>query len=467
MGTISGAHVAPFLFWSLAMFSMRRSLVLVLLAALVPFPALAATRVTHKQVQAIKVEKVSGCSLQSIALTADGNIAALVAPDRYSGIGGDRAGAKPAYEIRIYDDTGKLLKEWPLDFSGQSLAAAKDGSLYVGGQGRVAKFDADGRLLTSVDLPHLAALLADKNALRNLAEELAEQQKEAIKESLQAYTDQIKSLEERIEKIEAKPEKERTAADKRRLSAYEQQLKVYKQISEVEEREVNVDSVMESLLARARIVNSISVTEKDVFVVTGEKKGYGYSVWRMDHHLGNQVNVLSGLSGCCGQMDVKASGDSLFVAENTKHRVGQYDRDGKPVKSFGKRSDDCFGGCCNPMNLCIGPQGNIFTAESEGIIRQFSPSGEAIGPVGKVELTGGCKNVAVAVSNDGEKVYFCDLPGSRIIVMGRVTDEKEAERLGRQFEPKPATSGLGGLLRIFAPRTSDDSDDAEDKPTDK
>ncbi|HLJ10552.1 MAG TPA: hypothetical protein VKU82_05150 [Planctomycetaceae bacterium] len=85
------------------------------------------------------------------------------------------------------------------------------------------------------------------------------------------------------------------------------------------------------------------------------------------------------------------------------------------------------------MNLCIGPEGQIFTAESEGIIRRFSASGEAMGMVGKVTLSGGCKNVAVAVSPDGENVYFCDLPGSRIIVLGRITDEEEAEALTKKL----------------------------------
>ena len=31
----------------------------------------------------------------------------------------------------------------------------------------------------------------------------------------------------------------------------------------------------------------------------------------------------------------------------------------------------------------------------------------------QVKLTGGCKNVAIAVSADGNKLYFCDQPGSK------------------------------------------------------
>jgi hypothetical protein len=93
------------------------------------------------------------------------------------------------------------------------------------------------------------------------------------------------------------------------------------------------------------------------------------------------------------------------------------------IGGYGSRATandpECFGGCCNPMNLRAGKDGDVYTAESEGIIRRFGPKGEFLGVVGQVSLTGGCKNVAVGASPDGSKVYFCDQPGSRIIVMSK------------------------------------------------
>src|SRR5258708_13452677 len=89
------------------------------------------------------------------------------------------------------------------------------------------------------------------------------------------------------------------------------------------------------------------------------------------------------------------------------------------------------------MNVCFGPEGKILTAESEGIIRRFSPAGEYLGLVGRVNLTGGCKNVSLSATADGERGYFCDLPGSRIIVMGPVTDAAEAEALAVPPKPPP------------------------------
>ena len=133
--------------------------------------------------------------------------------------------------------------------------------------------------------------------------------------------------------------------------------------------------------------------------------------------------TMKGLSGCCGQMDVQCCDGNLVVAENTKHRVAVYDRDGKLVRAFGRNDregkGDGFGSCCNPMNTRPVANGEIYTAESEGFIKRFDKTGKFLGLVAEAKLTGGCKNVAVAASKDGTRVYFCDLPGSRILYLAK------------------------------------------------
>ena len=45
---------------------------------------------------------------------------------------------------------------------------------------------------------------------------------------------------------------------------------------------------------------------------------------------------------------------AVHVAENSRHRIVRYDRDGKVLAQWGKRSRQDvkgFGACCNPMNL--------------------------------------------------------------------------------------------------------------------
>jgi hypothetical protein len=79
------------------------------------------------------------------------------------------------------------------------------------------------------------------------------------------------------------------------------------------------------------------------------------------------------------------------------------------------------------MNCRITASGDVYTAESEGVIKKFNSKGEFVALIGTAKLTGGCKNVAVAASPDGDTVYFCDLPGSQIIILKKSTAPVAAE----------------------------------------
>ena len=390
----------------------------ILLTALAS-PALAAetSGTTHKQAAAIPVKGPTGTSLQTLCLNADGQILALVAPPRGYG----NAVKNVTSEVQVLTGEGKKVTSWKVNFHGQSINCGPDGTVYVAGDGRVAKFDKDGKPLAELELPHIAALLKDKDGMRKQAEEQIKSQKESFQRTVKQFT-------ERKEKLEAKQEADLTDQEKRQLKQYEQILKSYEQTTKYYES-LNVDTVLAQTTGRLRVINSIAATGKDVFIVCGEGKGYGYAVWRMNHEFKDAKQIMSGLSGCCGQMDVQVSGGDLLVAENTQHRFGRYDRDGKQIGTGGKRGKEtepgCFGGCCNPMNLRSGPDGDVFTAESEGIVKRFSAKGEFLGNVGHVALTGGCKNVSVAVSPTADRVYFCDLPGSRVIVLALQTPDKK------------------------------------------
>ena len=123
--------------------------------------------------------------------------------------------------------------------------------------------------------------------------------------------------------------------------------------------------------------SSISATDDNVYLATHSATGYGFSVWKTDADFENGQAIISDLSGCCGQMDVKVNGDALFVAENSRHRVCHYDTSGKLVGSWGTASRtgiEGFGSCCNPMNVAFGPGGVIYTAEDDtGRIKRYTP----------------------------------------------------------------------------------------------
>jgi hypothetical protein len=260
--------------------------------------------------------------------------------------------------------------------------------------------------------------------MRKEAEAELKQQKESFKRTVDSYKKRVEDLK----KIDAE---KRTALQKRQLQQYESILNSFAQTEKFYASRT-VDSIIEGKVSRLKIINGIALSEKDIFIACGEAKGYGYAVWRMDHEFKNAKRVLTGLGGCCGQMDVQCctTGD-LLVAENTRHQFARYNRDGKRIGSWGKRGNDkdieCFGGCCNPMNVRATRSDEVYTAESEGLIKRFSGKGEFLGVVGYAPLTGGCKNVAVAVSPDGSRVYFADQPGSRIIVLAKKAEAKASE----------------------------------------
>ena len=371
-------------------------------------------RATHEFKKAVPVKTSDGNGVQTFCLDAQGRIIALAAPPRYfSG-----PSQKTHSEVHVLTNDGEPVTQWNVDFVGQSINAGPDGTIYVAGDAKIARFGPDGKLIKEVELPHIAELLKNTKEIRKQAERQLESTK-------RTYDLILKQYRERVKTLEAKPESELTRQDKFNLNQSRRVLKQFERQREQQFSDLNVDAVVKSTTSRLRIINSVAVSKRDVFIVCGESSGYGFALWRMDHDFQNAKEVMHGIRGCCGQMDVQVDGEGLLVAENCEHAFARYDRDGKKLGQWGKvtRGDDvkCFGGCCNPMNLRCGPKGDIFTAESEGLIKRFSPQGEFVALVGKRPLSGGCKNVAVAASPDGKYVYFCDQPGSQIIIMEQKT----------------------------------------------
>lgn len=371
---------------------------------------------THEQTSDIKLQSTDGkMRLQTMSVDAKGRILGLVAPPKTFGAPVKNATS----EVHVVNPDGKTVGVWTVKFHANSLNAGSDGTVYVAGDGRVAKFSPDGKDLGVVELPHIKELLADKDGLRKQAEDQLKRQKEL-------YANALKAMLERKKAIEDKKEADRTDLEKRQLQQYESTIKVYDQIIKDNDNQ-KLDTVIDQLTGRMRTINGVAISDKDIFIACGDTKGFGYAMWRMTHDFKEPKLVLAGIGGCCGQMDIQVSGTDLLVAENTKHRFARYTRDGKEIGGYGKRGTgndpECFGGCCNPMNVRAGKNGDVFTAESEGIVKHFGPKGDFLGNVAQVSLSGGCKNVAVGASLDGSKVYLCDQPGSRIIVMTKKSNK--------------------------------------------
>lgn len=160
----------------------------------------------------------------------------------------------------------------------------------------------------------------------------------------------------------------------------------------------------------------------------------GFTVYRFNSKLGGCKEIVKGLRGCCGQQDITSDGKSLYVAECARHRVVKYDRNGKMISSFGKRDRtrvQGFGGCCEPKNLCFGPDGDLYTASSANArVKRYTSDGKFVGVVGSPKSTRGCLRVTIAISKDGSRIYFLDSGKNVIHVMARKATAKSAKTAG-------------------------------------
>src|SRR5262249_26780922 len=93
---------------------------------------------THDRVGEIEVLGTDGKTrLQTFCTDADGHILALVAPERSYG-----APLKDSFgEVHIISSSGKTIDTWKVKFHANSINIGPDGTVYVAGDGRVAKFD--------------------------------------------------------------------------------------------------------------------------------------------------------------------------------------------------------------------------------------------------------------------------------------------------------------------------------------
>ena len=178
-----------------------------------------------------------------------------------------------------------------------------------------------------------------------------------------------------------------------------------------------------SLEKRRADVTGVAVTEQDVFMAVGSPSDFTYRVYRLDHALESPKLVVEKLRGCCGQMDIQSHAGNLWIPHNARHAVEARDRDGKQLTKFGKagkvKASD-FGGCCEPKNLRILPNGDILAAESgpPTCIKRFSADGKFIEVLAVTKEDGDCVRVTVEVSPDGKQYYMLNTKRDAILVFG-------------------------------------------------
>ncbi len=179
-------------------------------------------------------------------------------------------------------------------------------------------------------------------------------------------------------------------------------------------------------------VSGIAAGSKALFVAFGEggHRSSKSKLLRFDLDLKNPKQIADGLRGCCQRCDVATRDDVFYVAENTAHRVVRFDSDGEVLGNWGQQSRTelgSFGSCCNPMNLCFGPDGVLYTSESGmARVKRYTADGKFLGLVGYVGterfsqasgLAASCSNIAIAVADGGDRIYVMDYTSGRIRVL--------------------------------------------------
>lgn len=292
-------------------------------------------------------------ALKNFCLNAEGNILACYAPQE----------KKNAAGIRVYSPKGELLKTLPLEIKPGAICVAKDGSIFVAGDGKVLRLDASGKVLASAISP------------------VANEPVTVTKEIEDMVRQSGRPLKEELERMKA------------------------------------------SLERRRADVTGLAVTEEDVFMAVGAPSDFTYRVYRFDHGLANPKLVVGKLRGCCGQMDIQARDGKLWIPHNARHTIESRDRDGKQLTKFGKagkvKAAD-FGGCCEPKNLRVLPNGDILAAESgpPTCIKRFSADGKFIEVLAVTKEEGDCVRVTVEVSPDGKQYYMLNTKRDAILVFG-------------------------------------------------
>lgn len=381
---------------------------------------------THQQTRTIAMaEKGSPMSVNAFCLDGDDNIVAAF-------------GSGPG-EIRVLTLEGETVRSWPIEIKPESIHVAADSTVLVGGDGKLFRFDAQGNELIQADSPHAISLRENREELRTAAVQALRPAKDMLARRIEAYERIITMLEEKSEKAELNEQETKmlemlpaTLADWKKQRAAELEAQADSDEEDDSPSEEEIQARIALMLRSKMRISSITAADEHVFVTTRSTQGYGFDVWKMNRELGNGEVVISGLSGCCGQMDVQCCVKDdqpvgLFVAENSRGRVAHYDLGGTAVANWGKKDrtgKDGFTSCCNPMNVCFNPEGDVYTAEaSTGRIKRFSPEGELLAFVGAVELVPGCKNVSIAVCKKSDTVLMLDITRNHILVMEPKADE--------------------------------------------
>ena len=119
------------------------------------------------------------------------------------------------------------------------------------------------------------------------------------------------------------------------------------------------------------------------------------------------------------------------MAENSKHRVCRYDREGKQIGNWGYRRSHRHRRLWQLLQpderrVRAGRTWSTRPKTTRAASSDIRQEGELLGLVGSVDLVPGCKNCSIAVSDDGSRVYMLDITRGHIVRDGAAAMPGEA-----------------------------------------
>ena len=418
---------------------------------------------THKQLRTIKPRHGDhDLTLLNFVLDKQGDLWISVADTpRYAvpvPVAQDSGKPKDSFVgIQVYDPEGKLKAEYPLEFSATAMSLAPDGTLFVSGQGKMARLSPAGEVQAQASTPNIGDV-------EEFKAKVVEQAKAQQKQFAEQYEKQVEAFAQQVEQLEKKKEDERTPVENARLEMFKRQKKSMESVVEnMTNQKIDPESTMLNNLA----IPGLAATAEHVFVTVRSLNGRGYEVWRTNHELADAKMVRDGLSGCCGNMDIQPREDGFVACENTKFEVVSYNPEGERLASFGKRdrtAPDGFGSCCNPMNCLSLAGGDYVVAESSiGNIKKFSADGKFLGIVGKARISGGCKHVSLGFDEQRDRYYMMNQDKNHVCVLVPLSEAPAVTEEERQAQD--AKAGLGKKLAgHWRPEKASTKVDKQPKP---
>lgn len=400
---------------------------------------------THSQQRLITVVSDPGEKLTTFAVDGTGRVLAGVAAESPT--------------IRVYDPAGERTAEWKLPVPPEAINVGPKGDIFVAGQGKLLRLDEAGTITLERETPNMATAAQSARGIhQRVMDKRAKAASEKLQSEIKLYKRRLADMQQKIADLDRElfgldqrdlekqspeaaeeVEADREKLQKRRAVCAKLQAKLeYNIVNPPSQQklskaapgrgrqaapEPDQEASVRQLIADQMRIASISASQNEVFFACSSSTGSGFDVWRTDYQFAEGTKIGESLKGCCGQLDVQANDNGIYVAENTRHRVRGYSREGRQLLEFGSRERDRpegFSGCCNPMNVAFGDDGSVYTAESGiGRIKRFSADGSFIELVGQVELVPGCKKVAISVSPKGDQVYMLDITRGHIVMMTR------------------------------------------------